>query len=176
MKFRNLIYCLLVLCLLALSSCGPDNGDYANKALGDYNVKITPSLSFKFDGNSLPPTTFEVIETTGSITKNDEEGNVTIKINGVNGYISDIEIHAYCSGLGMKMDDSSYNGTLNNGEYGMISCDMKLDNPTASISNAKIFNWNSSVSGQCDVNYIGLDMKCDVSGSINFNLTPIITK
>ena len=79
-----------------MSSCGPDNDDYADKVDGRYKVKITPNLNLKYDGNDMPSITSE-IETTGTITKEDEQGNVTIRIEGVNGMINDIEMDAYCS-------------------------------------------------------------------------------
>ena len=96
MKSKHLIYCLLAFCFFALSSCGPDNDDYADKVDGRYKVKITPNLNLKYDGNDMPSITSE-IETTGTITKEDEQGNVTIRIEGVNGMINDIEMDAYCS-------------------------------------------------------------------------------
>lgn len=170
MRIKKMFYCAIALCLFTLSSCGPDNVDYANKAVGNYIVKITPNINIKYEGSNLPPVS-DTIETTGSITKDDEEGNVTIKIDGVNGVINDIEMKAYCSGLGMKIEDYSYDESLSIGEYGRIDCDIILKSPTTSISNAKIFNWNSTVSGECELNYVGLDIKTEASGSINFNLT-----
>lgn len=162
----------MALCLFALSSCGPDNVDYANKVDGNYNVKITPNLILTFDESTLPSIATEIV-TTASITKDDELGNVTIKIKGVNGSINDIEMKAYCSGLGMDIEDSEFNGMISSPEYGSVDCDITLKNPTTSISNARVFTWNSTVSGTCGVNYVGLDIKCNVSGTINFAFTPI---
>lgn len=176
MKSKQIIYCLLSLCLFAMTSCGPENVDYANKVVGNYDVKITPNLNLKFAGTAMPSISSTEINTTGTIIKDNEDGDVTIKINGINGYISDIEMKAICSGLGMNIDESSYDGILHDNEYGMIKCDFNLTNPTTTISNAKIFNWNSTISGQCDVNYIGLDMKCDATGSFNFYLSPTTAK
>lgn len=175
MKSKQLFYCLLAFCVFTLSSCGPDNVDYANKVDGNYNVKITPNLTPIFDGNTFPSIVTE-IETTASITKDDELGNVTIKIKGVNGSINDIEMKAYCSGLGMNIEDSEYKGVISSPEYGGVDCDFTLKNPTTSISNARVFTWSSTVSGTCEVNYVGLDMKCNTSGTINFALTPITDK
>ena len=172
MKSKHLIYCLLAFCFFALSSCGPDNDDYADKVDGRYKVKITPNLNLKYDGNDMPSITSE-IETTGTITKEDEQGNVTIRIEGVNGMINDIEMDAYCSGLGMSIEDSSYKGIMATSEYESATCDILLNNPTTTISNARVFNWNSTVSGQCEIYFIGLDMTCDVTGTISFALTPI---
>ena len=172
MKSMKIIYCMMALCLLALSSCGPNNVDYANKVEGNYNVKITPNLTVKYDESTFPSMETE-IETTASIAKDDELGNVTIKINGVNGSINDMEMNAYCSGLGMAIEDSEYKGIISSPEYGAADCDITLKNPTASISNSKVFVWNSTVSGTCDVNYVGLDIKCNASGTINFSFTPI---
>lgn len=172
MKSKKIICCLLALCLYVLCSCGPDNVDYVNKVVGEYNVEITPSLSFRSAGQALPSSSFEVIETTCTITKDNEEGDVTIIIKGVNGVVNDIEMKAYCSGLGMNIEDSSYDGIMTNEVYGRMECDFKLDNPTTTISNTKIFNWESKVTGQSSINYTGLDMTCDVSGTISFNVTP----
>ena len=33
MKVKSLIYCLLAFCVLALSSCGPENDDYVDKVV-----------------------------------------------------------------------------------------------------------------------------------------------
>lgn len=170
MKFRRMFYCAVTFCLFALSSCGPENVDYANKVVGNYIVKITPNINLKYEGNNLPPVS-ETIETTGTITKDGEDGDVTIKIDGVNGFINDIEMKAYCSGLGMNIEDSSYDESISIGEYGRIECDLIMKNPTTTISNAKIFNWDSTISGECELNYVGLDIKTEASGSINFNLT-----
>ena len=130
-------------------------------------------LNLKYDGNDMPSITSE-IETTGTITKEDEQGNVTIRIEGVNGMINDIEMDAYCSGLGMSIEDSSYKGIIATSEYESATCDILLNNPTTTISNARVFNWNSTISGQCEIYFIGLDMTCDVTGTISFALTPII--
>ena len=172
MKSKHLIYCLLALCFFALSSCGPENVDYANKVVGNYNVKITPNINLKSDGNSFPSIELDV-ETVGTITKDDELGNVTIKIQGVNGLINDIEMKAYCSGLGMNIEDCTYAGMISSSEYGGVDCNITLKNPTTTISNSKIFNWNSTVTGRCLINFIGLEITCETSGLINFELTPI---
>ena len=172
MKSKKIIYCLMALCLFFFFFCGPNNVDYANKVDGKYNVKITTNLNLKFDGNNFPSVTSE-ITTTAVITKDDELGNVTIKINGVNGSINDIEMDALCSGLGMDIEDSEYDGMLSSAEYGAVDCDLILKNPTTSISNARVFNWNSTVSGKSEINYVGLDLTCETTGTINFALTPI---
>lgn len=170
MKTKNLIYCLFAFCLFALSSCGPDNVDYANKVVGNYDVTITPNLNLKYAGSNLPVVT-ETFETTATITKDGEDGDVTIRIQGVNGFIDDIEFEAYCSGLGMNIEDESYDEFITLSEYGRIDCDLVMRNPTVSITNAKIFNWDSTISGECKLNYVGLDITTEASGSINFNLT-----
>lgn len=170
MKFKKMFYCAIAFCLFALSSCGPDNVDYADKVEGNYSVTITQGINLKFDGYQMT-TPNEKIETTASITKDDEDGNVTIRIKGVNGFINDMEMKAFCSGLGMNIDDCDYDGIVNAGELGMLDCDFVLKNPTTTISNSKIFNWNSTVTGQCELNYVGLEITCAASGSMNFNLT-----
>lgn len=172
MKSKHLIYCLLAFCVLAISSCGPDNVDYANKVDGSYNVTIATNINLRYDGNPFPSISTE-IETKGTITKDDESGNVTIRIEGVNGEINDIVMEAFCSGLGMNIDQSSYDGIVSSVEYGIVDCMLTFKNPTTTISNARTFNWDSTVSGQCVVNYIGQEMTCDASGTINFYLNPI---
>lgn len=173
MKTKRLILCLLALCIFALSSCGPDNEEYADKVVGDYNIKITPYLTVKYEGQTLPVTINE-INTTCSITKTTDDGNVALKINGVNGEIGDIEMNGYCSGLGMKLDDGTYDGSIKTEDQGRMECNINLKNSTASISNAKVLNWNSTVTGKCEINYVGLDITCDVSGTINYYATMII--
>ena len=72
MKVKGLIYCLLAFCMLALSSCGPDNTDYTEKVVGEYNIKITPNISVKY-GNSVLPIATEAIETTAAIIEKDDD-------------------------------------------------------------------------------------------------------
>lgn len=172
MKSKYLVCCLLAFCLLTLCSCGPDNVDYANKVEGSYNVKITTDIFPKSDGENLPSIK-SAINTKGTIKKDDESGNVTIKIQGVNGVINDIMMKAYCSGLGMKIEESVYKGILSSSLYGGVDCDFTLKNPTTTISSARTFDWESTVSGQCVVNYTGLEMSCTTSGTIYFSLTPL---
>ena len=117
--------------MLALSSCGPDNTDYTEKVVGEYNIKITPNISVKY-GNSILPIATEVIETTAVITAKDEEGNVTMQINGVNGEFSELFFEGYCDGLGLKFENVNYDGVLYSPEYGMIYCDIELKSPTVS--------------------------------------------
>lgn len=170
MKLKHFVYCLLAFVLVGFSSCEPDNEDYADKVVGDYDMKITPNLKIKLDGNTLTPNG-ETIETTCSIMKENEEGNVTIYIDGVNGMINEMQMKAFCSGLGMNIEDSNYDGIIYHEEYGRIDCDIKLANPNTSISNAKILSWESTVSGICELNYSGLPMTCEVSGTIGFYAT-----
>lgn len=172
MKSKKIFYCLMVFCMFGLVSCGPKNVDYANKVVGEYNVKITPSISLKFDGGVIN-SDHSVIETTCSITKENEDGNVEIEIKGVNGVIDDIEMDAYCSGLGMKIDNCYYDDYMTLGDVGRMDCDIYFKNPTATISNSKIFNWNATLTGSCEIDYTGLQITCDVTGSLNFYLTPI---
>ena len=172
MKVKSLICCLLAFCVLALSSCGPDNTDYTEKVVGEYNIKITPNISVKY-GNSILPITIETIETTAVITEKDDSGNVTMQINGVNGEISEMFFEGYCDGLGLKLDNNKYDGVFYSPEYGIIYCDIDLKNPTVSIYNSRILNWKSTfTTGTCGVNISGLDTEnYNVSGSIQFEAT-----
>ena len=169
MKFKSLIYCLLAFCVLALSSCGPENEDYVEKVVGEYNIKITPSITVKY-GNSTLPVATEVVETTAVITAKDDAGNVTMQINGVNGEFSELFFEGYCDGLGLKFENVNYDGVLYSPEYGIIYCDIELKNPTVSIYNSKMLNWKSTfTTGTCGINISGLDeANYDVSGSIQF--------
>ncbi len=169
MKVKSLIYCLLAFCVLTLSSCGPDNEDYVDKVVGEYNIKITPNISVKY-GNSILPISTEVIETTAVITAKDDAGNVTMQINGVNGEFSELFFEGYCDGLGLKFENVNYNGVLYSSEYGMMYCDIELKSPTISIYNSRNLNWKSTfTTGTCGINISGLDeANYDVSGSIQF--------
>lgn len=170
MKVKGLIYCLLAFCMLALSSCGPDNTDYTEKVVGEYNIKITPNISVKY-GNSILPIATEVIETTAVITAKDDAGNVTMQINGINGEFSELFFEGYCDGLGLKFENVNYDGVLYSPEYGMIYCDIELKSPTVSIYNSRILNWKSTItSGTCEVNISGLGGETyTVSGSVLFD-------
>lgn len=172
MKSKKIFYCLIAFCMFALVSCGPQNVDYANKVVGNYNVKITPNLSLKFYGGVISSGN-NVIETTCIITKKDESGNVEIEIKGVNGVIDDFKMNAYCSGLGMKIENCNYDDYMTLEDVGRMDCDLYFKNPTTTISNAKVFNWNTTLTGSCEMDYTGLQITCDVTGSFNFNLTPI---
>ena len=169
MKVKSLIYCLLAFCMLALSSCGPENDDYVDKVVGEYNIKITPNISVKY-GNSTLPITIETIETTAVVTEKDDAGNVTMQINGVNGEISEMFFEGYCDGLGLKLQDYHYDGVFYSPEYGMIYCDIELKNPTVSIYNSRMLNWKSTfTTGTCGINISGLDeANYDVTGSVQF--------
>ena len=169
MKTKSVIYCLLVFCMFALSSCGPDNTDYVEKVVGEYNIKVTPSISVKY-GSSILPIRTEVIETTAVITAKDDAGNVTMQINGVNGEFGELFFEGYCDGLGLKFENVNYDGILYSSEYGMIYCDIELKNPTISIYNSRMLNWKSTfATGTCGINISGLDeANYDVTGSIQF--------
>ncbi len=172
MKAKKVIYCLMAFCLVALSSCGPDNTDYVEKVVGEYNIKITPSISVKY-GNSTLPIAIEAIETTAVVAAKDDEGNVTMQINGVNGEIGEMFFEGYCDGLGLKLQNNHYDGVFYSPEYGIIYCDIDLKNPTVSIYNSRILNWKSTfTTGTCGVNISGLDTEnYNVSGSIQFEAT-----
>lgn len=173
MKAKKVIYCLMAFCLVALSSCGPDNTDYVEKVVGEYNIKITPSISVKY-GNSTLPITVETIETTAVVTaKDDAAGDVTMQINGVNGEISEMFFEGYCDGLGLKLQNNHYDGVFYSTEYGIIYCDIDLKNPTVSIYNSRTLSWKSTfTTGTCGVNISGLDTEnYNVSGSIQFEAT-----
>ena len=170
MKAKKVIYCLMAFCLVALSSCGPDNTDYVDKVVGEYNIKITPSISVKY-GNSTLPITIETVETTAVVTaKDDAAGDVTMQINGVNGEISEMFFEGYCDGLVLKFENVNYDGVIYSPEYGMVYCDIELKSPTISIYNSRILNWKSTfATGTCGINISGLDeANYDVSGSIQF--------
>ena len=171
MKIKHLIFCLLAFSM-ALTSCGPDNVQYADKVKGDYTIKITPNLTVKYEGMAIPMT-FEDINTKANISKVDEEGNVILTINGINGKINDIVMEAYCSGLGMNLEDSSYDGVIITDSYVRMDCNLTLKNPTVTISNAKVLNWSSTVSGKCEMDYNGLPIICEVSGNMSFYATYI---
>lgn len=170
MKTKSVIYCLLVFCMFALSSCGPDNTDYVEKVVGEYNIKVTPSISVKY-GNSTLPITIETVETTAVVVAKDDEGNVTMQIDGVNGEIGEMFFEGYCDGLGLKLQNYNYDGVFYSPEYGIMYCDIEIKNPTISIYNSKSLTWNSTIaSGSCEVNISGLGGETyTVSGSIQFD-------
>ena len=169
MKVKSLIYCLLAFCMLALSSCGPENDDYVDKVVGEYNIKITPNITVKFGNNTLPIKT-ETVVTTAVVAEKDDAGNVTMQIDGVNGEVGEMFFEGYCDGLGLKLQDYHYDGIFYSPEYGIIYCDIELKNPTVSIYNSKMLNWKSTfTTGTCGINISGLDeANYDVTGSIQF--------
>lgn len=170
-KSKKLIYGLLVFSLVSLISCGPEETDYIEKVVGEYDIRITPSFSVKY-GNNTVPISMETVETTCSITAKDDDGNVFIQVDGVNGLMSEMNFDAYCDGLGMRMENNSYDGMLYSPEYGYIYCDIDLKNPTVSIYNSSMLSWKSTVTGSCEINISGLDNEtCELTGSIQFEAT-----
>ena len=170
MKIKTLLLSLLAFVVLTFSSCGPDNEEYADKVVGSYDVKITPNLTVKYEGTSMP-VSFDPINTTCYISRVGDDADVKIKINGVNGMINDIEMDAYCSGLGMKVEGSSYDGIIATNDNTVMDCDLNFKNSTSTISNAKILSWNSTVTGKCEMEYVGLNITCNVTGTINYYAT-----
>lgn len=170
MKIKTLLFGLLAFVVLTFSSCGPDNEEYADKVVGSYDVKITPNITVKYEGQSMP-LSFDAINTTCYISRVGDGSDVKIKINGVNGLINDIEMDAYCSGLGMDVEDCSYDGIIATNDNTVMDCDLTLKNSSSTISNAKILSWNSTVSGKCEFEYVGLNITCNVSGTINYYAT-----
>lgn len=170
MKIKTLLFALLSFVILTFSSCGPDNEEYADKVVGSYNVKITPNLTVKYEGQSMP-VSFDAINTTCYISSVGDDADVKIEINGVNGMINDIVMDAFCSGLGMDVQDSSYDGIIATNDNIVMDCNLNLKNSSSTISNAKILSWNSSVSGKCEFEYVGLNITCNVSGTINYYAT-----
>lgn len=171
MKMKKVIYCLMAFLLVVSSSCEKEKTDYVQKVVGNYDVKITPNLNVNY-GNSSVPISAETVETNLSVTKKDDDGNVVITVESINGLINELVFDAYCDGLGMKMENNHYEGVLNTVPYGMINCDFNLKNPTVSIYNSGVLSWESTVSGTCEINISGLDNEiCNVSGNIRFEAT-----
>lgn len=161
----------MTFCLAVLASCGPQDSDYSDKVVGEYNIKVTPSLSVKF-GNSNVSVATEAVNTTASIVAKDDNGDVAMQVDGVNGALNDMFFEGYCDGLGMKLDNNNYDGIFYSPEYGIIYCDINLKNPTVSVYNSRTLTWESTVTGTCEVNISGLDNETyTVSGKILFDAT-----
>ena len=167
MKIKTLLISLLSFVVLILNGCSPKNEEYVDKVIGTYNLKITPNLKVKFDGQALP-VSIDAINTTCNISKGITKASVIMKIDGV---INNMEMTALCSGLGMDVEDSTYDGIITTSGNDIIYCNLTLKNSSSTITNAKILNWNSTVSGKCELEYDGLDITCNVSGTINYYAT-----
>ena len=171
MKSKKVICCLLTICLVTLFSCGIEGTDYTDRVVGSYDIKVTPNFIIK-NGNTSLSIPVETATTTASVTAKDDNGNVTMQIDGINGVINEMFFEGYCDGLGMKFQNAHYDGLFYSPEYGMIYCDINLKNPTISISNSRVLSWESTVTGTCEVNISGLDNeKYTVSGKIQFYAT-----
>lgn len=168
MNTKKTIFCLLAFCMVMLSSCGGDDTDYVEKIIGEYDIEVTPVLNVKF-GNSVLPIVAETINTTGRINATNDDGNVVVMIDGVNGKIGEISFVGYCDDLGLELENNSYEGYIQTSEYGQVYCNVNLKNPKVSIYNSASLSWESSVTGTCEINISGLDnMTCDVTGKIQF--------
>ena len=127
MKSKHLFFSLLTFAMLVMSSCSEKDTDYAERFIGEYNITLTPNLVATIDMGQIP-ITFEKITTTCNIVKEDDKGNVKIVIEPINGVIGRIELEAFCDGLGMHIEDYSYNGSIAINEIDKINCNIKLKN------------------------------------------------
>lgn len=154
--------------MFALTSCEKEKDDYTEKVVGEYSMKITPNISVSYANQSLP-VTMETVTTTCEITKVDDKGNVLVAIDGINGVVGEMFFNGYCDGLGMKLENNTYDGVFSTSDYGSAYFDLKLKNPTVSIYSNSSLSWESTVTGSCDINLSGLDnISCDVNGKIRF--------
>lgn len=170
MKSKHLFFSLLAFAMLVMSSCSEKDTDYAERFIGEYNITLTPNLVATIDMGQIP-ITFEKITTTCNIVKEDDKGNVKIVIEPINGVIGRIELEAFCDGLGMHIEDYSYNGSIAINEIDKINCNIKLKGSTVSYTSTKTYSWNSSVTGKATLNYSGIDQSCDITGNIEFYAT-----
>ena len=155
--------------ILTISGCKKNDDADVDKYVGTYKVKITPNFNLTYPGyGSYSLTSESAIETDCVITNFNE--NVTVKIEGVNGFINDIVITGYCNGLGMNLDDCTYDGHIRFDDNNYVECDITLDNPRVSSPYNGTMSWESSVTGTCNVDIFGLgqNTQCDVSGNISF--------
>ena len=90
---KKVIYCLMAFLLVVLSSCEKEKTDYVQKVVGNYDVKITPNLNVNY-GNSSVPISAETVETNLSVTKKDDDGNVVITVESINGLINELVFDA----------------------------------------------------------------------------------
>lgn len=168
---KNIVCILVSICLLALTSCGKEKEDHYDKIVGDYSVVINPNISADYNGSWIP-ISIDAIKTKCSITKMDDSENFVVVMEGINGLINEMVFNGYYDGLGLKLLNSNYDGTMMSSDYGMIFCDMKLKNPTVSIYNSSVLTWESTITGKCEINLTGLDnMYCDVKGTLVFEAT-----
>ena len=169
MKSKVMFYCLLAFTVVTLSGCKKNNEDFVEKYVGSYKISIKPNFNLTYSGyGPYNLTSDSNIETNCTITNNDN--NVVVKIEGVNGIIDDITITGYCDGFSMRLDDSSYDGYIRFSANDNVDCDIILDNPSVSTPYNGRLSWDSSVSGTCKADIFGLgsDTQCDVIGKISF--------
>lgn len=173
MKFKAFFYSLLALSLFALYSCNGNDDDLVDEYTGSYNIVITPNFNLTYPGfGSYNLTANSSIKTTGVIT-DDDNNNITIKIEGVNGYIDDITITAFCDTFSMRLNDSSYDGYIRFDANNNIYCDLILKGTSVSTPYNGTMSWDIPVSGTCEADIFGLGQstQCDVSGKISFVAT-----
>lgn len=172
MKSKVIIYCLVVLSIMTLSGCKKNNDDFVDKYVGSYTVKISPNFNLTYPGQGSYYLNSDVdIETNCVITNNDN--NVTISIEGVNGIIDDITMTGYCDGFSLRLNDSRYNGTIKFSETMDVECEINLKGTSISVPYNGIMSWESSISGSCDADISGLGQttQCSTTGRITFVAT-----
>lgn len=166
---KRIICGLLAISLLILSGCNNNDDDYVDKYVGNYKVKITPDFNLTYPGyGSYNMSSDYEIETDCVIANNGKD--VTVRMDGVNGVISDIEITGYCDGLGMHLDDCAYEGFIRFDANNYVKCDLTLNNPNVSSPYNGTLSWEASVSGTCDVDVFGFgqNTQCNTTGKISF--------
>lgn len=169
MKSKVIFCCLLALSVFTLNGCKKNDEGFVEKYVGTYDIKITPNFNLTYSGyGSYALTTDSAIETKCVITNDDN--NVTVKIDGVNGVIDDIVITGYCDGFNMRLNDCVYDGYIKFSADNNIDCDISLKNPGVSTPYNGTMSWDSSVSGTCNADIFGLGeiIQSNVSGKISF--------
>ena len=165
MKIKMLLVCLLA--VIGFSSC--NNEDYTDLYTGNYNVKVTQSLTVIAPIYGEIPLQEKNIYGTAQIVKDENEGDSRVKIlmslkEGGLYYLD-----AYCDQTCMRIENKSVNTTHIISPYNNVRFNYTLNGANVYPQD---LTWTSNVSGTCTTNAWETSQKIyNVSGTLKFTFT-----
>ena len=178
MRIKSLLFCLLAVCTISLSSCkqkdGEEDRNYADDFKGTYTMSMTPSISLSAPVLGEMEAPIEPVDGLKcSITG-------TIKNKAVVTLLKDntplFVFNGNCDENGMHL--SSYNIAQDNldlgGEYGEVSLDVTFGSVTVKAPVNGAISWTTSLTGTVGMEVevttgVVLPVEAELSGNLNFS-------